>query len=213
MVSSAQAPVPERLLQAAIEVFSTRGYNAARVSDIVARAGVAQGTFYLYFENKKAIFLHVIDDFFDRLLGETLGRYPAAGLNGQRDLKEQLRQMWRLILKRCREEPLLTSLVLREAYALGPETRKHVDEHFTHVVGAISTYLQEVSARGIIRPGLSVATAWVVLGMIERAIHYAVSLNPQADVDRLADEFLSIELGGLLGFSEFSLRSEEAEDR
>jgi AcrR family transcriptional regulator len=40
------------LVDAALEVFSTRGVEAASVDDIVQAAGVAKGTFYLYFNTK-----------------------------------------------------------------------------------------------------------------------------------------------------------------
>ena len=43
------------LLTAARAVFARKGYEAATVSDIVARAGVAQGTFYLYYPSKEAL--------------------------------------------------------------------------------------------------------------------------------------------------------------
>lgn len=50
-----------RLRDAAREVFAERGYAAARVEDIVARAGVSHGTFYTYFENKLAALDALID--------------------------------------------------------------------------------------------------------------------------------------------------------
>src|SRR5687767_11766670 len=43
------------LLAAARTVFARKGYESATVADIVARAGVAQGTFYLYFPGKEAL--------------------------------------------------------------------------------------------------------------------------------------------------------------
>src|SRR5215472_17408382 len=45
------------LLQAAREVLAEKGYEATKVSDIVARAGAAQGTFYLYFPSKLSLVL------------------------------------------------------------------------------------------------------------------------------------------------------------
>jgi AcrR family transcriptional regulator len=45
-----------QLLDAARRVFERDGYHAATVSDIVGSAGLSQGTFYLYFSDKKAIF-------------------------------------------------------------------------------------------------------------------------------------------------------------
>ena len=199
---SVQTSVAERLRSAAIEVFGARGYTASRVSDIVGAAGVAQGTFYLYFDNKEAIFLSLIDDFFGRLLGQTLGRYSAADLTTPADMMRQFRQMWRTILTHCRQEPVLTALVLRESYVLGPQSRARVDARFNHIAAAIQTYLEAVAARGIIRLAQSAPTSWAVLGIIERAIHYAVVIDPETDVDTLADAFVRMELGGLLGVRE-----------
>jgi AcrR family transcriptional regulator len=44
-----------QLLDAARNVFAKKGYEDATVSEIVGRAGVAQGTFYLYFPGKEAL--------------------------------------------------------------------------------------------------------------------------------------------------------------
>lgn len=54
---SAGEATRSRLLDAAIAVLAQRGYHAARVDDIVERAGVSHGTFYLYFANKDATVL------------------------------------------------------------------------------------------------------------------------------------------------------------
>jgi AcrR family transcriptional regulator len=43
------------LLAAARAVFAKKGYDSATVSEIVGRAGVAQGTFYLYFPGKESL--------------------------------------------------------------------------------------------------------------------------------------------------------------
>ena len=43
----------ELISRAAIEVFAEKGFHQARVSDVAARAGVADGTIYLYFKNKE----------------------------------------------------------------------------------------------------------------------------------------------------------------
>ena len=42
-----------RILQAAVKVFARKGYFAARVSEIAQRAGVADGTIYLYFRARR----------------------------------------------------------------------------------------------------------------------------------------------------------------
>ena len=51
-----------RLLSAAEESFGEHGFAAASVSDIVRRAGVSQGSFYVYFPSKESIFEELIND-------------------------------------------------------------------------------------------------------------------------------------------------------
>jgi AcrR family transcriptional regulator len=47
---------PAELLDAALEIFAEKGFAAARMEDITARAGAAKGTLYLYFPSKGAVF-------------------------------------------------------------------------------------------------------------------------------------------------------------
>jgi AcrR family transcriptional regulator len=47
---------PAELLDAALDVFFEKGFSAARLEDIAARAGVSKGTVYLYFSSKEDVF-------------------------------------------------------------------------------------------------------------------------------------------------------------
>jgi AcrR family transcriptional regulator len=50
----------ETILEAAREVFLAKGFAAARVEDVSARAGIAKGTIYLHFDSKEALFKALI---------------------------------------------------------------------------------------------------------------------------------------------------------
>lgn len=50
------------LLKIAREVFAEKGFEAATVSEIVSRAGIAQGTFYLYFPSKISVVISLADE-------------------------------------------------------------------------------------------------------------------------------------------------------
>ena len=61
----------EDLIKSARLVMSSKGYSRTRVSDIVKKAGVAQGTFYLYFKSKENVleeFISIIQSQQDALL-------------------------------------------------------------------------------------------------------------------------------------------------
>lgn len=56
----------EELILAAVELFNASGYENTYVSDIVKKVGVAQGTFYYYFESKEEILYSILEDFISR---------------------------------------------------------------------------------------------------------------------------------------------------
>ncbi len=57
-----------RILRAATEVFSSRGYFAARMTDVAKTAQVADGTLYLYFDGKEHLLLSIFDDVLSRFI-------------------------------------------------------------------------------------------------------------------------------------------------
>lgn len=69
MVSSTDGKY-DKILKASIDVISEKGLDKTSISDIVKKAGIAQGTFYLYFSSKKALVPAIADN----LLTTTLER-------------------------------------------------------------------------------------------------------------------------------------------
>src|ERR1700727_1351257 len=52
----------KRLLEAGMVEFEERGFHGVRVDDVVRRAGISHGTFYLYFSNKEDLFKALLKD-------------------------------------------------------------------------------------------------------------------------------------------------------
>jgi len=67
------------LAAAAAGIFAERGVANTAVSDIVKAAGVAQGTFYLYFESKDDVVLAVVDGIAQQLIAQIRAAVDAAG--------------------------------------------------------------------------------------------------------------------------------------
>ena len=51
----------ETLIKIALEEFSSQDYNSASISRIVRQAGIAQGSLYQYFADKKDLYLYLLD--------------------------------------------------------------------------------------------------------------------------------------------------------
>jgi TetR/AcrR family fatty acid metabolism transcriptional regulator len=84
----ASAEKRERILQAAISVFAQKGFYDTRVSEIAKAAGVADGTIYLYFENKDDVLISIFQDRIEKLL-EILGEVAAS----DRSIEEKVRKI------------------------------------------------------------------------------------------------------------------------
>ncbi len=73
------------IIKKAIEVFSQKGYHRTKVLDITDSINISTGTFYIYFRNKKDLFVEVVDDVFRNIVGEA-----AAAIKGERDFLKRL---------------------------------------------------------------------------------------------------------------------------
>src|SRR6266568_5001552 len=59
----------EAILGAALDEFTARGYEGARLDDVAKRAGVAKGTIYLYFADKETLFQDLVRSLVHPVLG------------------------------------------------------------------------------------------------------------------------------------------------
>jgi AcrR family transcriptional regulator len=73
------------IVNAAIEVFTQKGYHRAKVSDITRKAGISIGTFYIHFQNKRDLFIEVVEEVFRHIVGDA-----AKNIKGEEDLGKRL---------------------------------------------------------------------------------------------------------------------------
>jgi TetR/AcrR family transcriptional repressor of nem operon len=75
----ARASVRDQLIESAVEVFHTRGFNGCSVQDIVDAAGVPKGSFYNHFDSKEALGVEVVHAY-SVLVGAYVVEAGAAGI-------------------------------------------------------------------------------------------------------------------------------------
>lgn len=112
------------LMKAAADVVGELGYRDASVARITQKAGLAQGTFYLYFESRQ--------DLFDQLLphmGEDLLDYLAARVEGAEGIMDVEERGFRGFFEFLQQNPSFFR-VLNEAEVSAP---KAYEEHFSNL--------------------------------------------------------------------------------
>jgi AcrR family transcriptional regulator len=144
----------DRLLQAAFEEFSKRGFAGARVDEIASRAGANKALIYQYYGDKEALFKHVLEC--------KMGELNQIALDDPERLPELIGEFFDFHAA----NPALSKLMLWEALDFGgkpvpneAERKKHLGEHVAQI--------EAMQAQGLIDPDLDARHALVTLiGMV-----------------------------------------------
>jgi len=185
----------KRILDAAIEVIAEKGFFHSRVSEIANRAGVADGTIYLYFKNKDELLMAAIDSAFHGFIGRArleLGKIT--------DPREKLRKMAFLHLEalgRNRNMAIVFQTELRHsAKFLAQFSHNLLVEYFD----LIRDVLREGQEAGVFRPELPVKIAVnCFFGAVDEMVTSWILFDKERDypLSSLADVIVDIVLKGM----------------
>lgn len=135
----------ERILDAALSVFSRHGYREAAVDDIANEAGTSKGGIYFHFPGKQAIFLALLD----RSAGLLMDRI-AERMAAEEDPIAKVDVALHVLLHAFAGHRVLARLFVVEALGAGPEFHAKMIEIHAAFTALIKTNLDEAVARGLI---------------------------------------------------------------
>jgi AcrR family transcriptional regulator len=147
-----------RLLDAAERVFGEVGFYDASIVKLTEAAGVAQGTFYLYFASKQEIFEELVRDLNARVR-HAMQEEAAKG----RDRIEAERLGFRGYFAFTSEHPALYRII-RQAEFVSPETLQY---HYERITEGYVEGLRAAMARGEIGSGEPEVIAWALMAVGE----------------------------------------------
>lgn len=141
---------PQEIVDAALDVFVERGFAAARLEEIAARAGISKGTLYLYFPNKEELFKAVVRSAIvpnieraERLLHD----FPGSSMEMLARLLEGIAM--RVMASRAGGIP---KLMIAEAGNFPDLARFYLDEVIGRGFRLVGAVLERGIARGDFRP-------------------------------------------------------------
>lgn len=150
-----------QILDAALAEFSEAGYHATKVSDIVARAGIAQGTFYLYFKDKRSIFEELLSTFFQKI-SASITRIEVS-----QPIFEQIHQNIHNVMSTLLAERRFTKILLLEAHGVEASLDKRLSDFWKDVTDRICAPLREGQELGLVREGDMRYSAIMIVGAIK----------------------------------------------
>lgn len=141
---------PGEILNAALDVFAARGFAAAKLDEVAARAGVSKGTLYLYFENKEELFRSVVRG----LLLPNVAMAERRIAEHKGSAAELLRALVTTFGRSIAESKLgaIPKLVIAEAPTFPDLARFYYEEIIKRGMRAIGGLLQRGAEAGEFRP-------------------------------------------------------------
>jgi AcrR family transcriptional regulator len=189
---------PGEIAEAALAVFSAKGYDAARVDDVAHRAGVSKGLLYLYFRTKEELFKAVIRKFISPRI-EALE-------NGVRDsdlsAEEFLRGPFLVFAKQIPKSP--ARVLVRLIVAEGPKHPDLVafywDNVVTHGLSAMRNLIERAVKSGEFRKSaLNEFPQMLIMPVLFSVVWTGVFSKQHAlDTDRLIESHLEFILSSVL---------------
>jgi len=190
---------PGEIVAAALQVFAEKGYAAARLDDIAARAGVSKGALYLYFETKAALFRAVVDE----AVAPNLEAVRKAAENYEGDFASLARFLVPNLVRIAQTHPLgrVIKMVIGESRNFPELAKVWHDDLVAGALATIAGLIEQAQARGELRPGDPRAYALgliapMLLGVIWRETFEPVGAPP-FDLPALAGQHLETALRGM----------------
>jgi AcrR family transcriptional regulator len=147
-----------RLLDSAEDVFGEFGYHEASIVKLAEAAGVAAGTFYLYFDSKKAIFDELVRDL-NRRVRHAM---KEASSEGETRLQAELRG-FDAYFRFTAEHPTLYRII-RQAEFVSPEMLRY---HYDRLSAGYIEALEQASDSGEIGELDAEVAAYALMGLGE----------------------------------------------
>lgn len=151
----------ERIIHAAIEVFREKGIEKTKVSDIVKQAGIAQGTFYIYFSSKLSVMPSIAQVMVEKML---------VGIKDKVDKNEpfvnQLMNVIDVVFSITKEYREIDALIY--AGLASAEFLQEWETIYSPYYAWMSQFLSDAKAAGILRESIDPdQTAVLLIGLIE----------------------------------------------
>ena len=183
-----------KITQAAVKVFASKGFFNARISDIAKEAKVADGTIYLYFNNKYDILISLFEDEIGKIILQVKNH-----LEKLTSPQEKLLYFTKSHLQILDDKKDLAEVLQMELRQSNEIMKEYRNTRFIEYINIISTIIHEGQDQGIFNKS-------VAPGIVKRAIFGALDEmsrlwilddDPQYTIEETADQVCNLFLHGI----------------
>ncbi len=159
----------QALLDAARQVFSQKGYHPATVDDITRVAGVAKGTFYLYFSEKRAVFYDLMQQFFEMVTN--VGMSVSRDVGTKKEYFARTEAAASHLVELFQNNRDLVRLSYRESMGMDEQLEKMVRDFYRALARVEADNIRLGMDLGLFRDDIDpLLAAYAHIGMVERVL-------------------------------------------
>ncbi len=155
------------IINAAIDEFAEYGLENASTNRIVANSGIAKGSFYQYFEDKKDVFMHLLQVIEQEKTEFFKDKHPPVG---NMDTFQYFRWMIKTGMEFNTKHPLLTQAVSRVMFGEGLYYGQTFADIRERTSQALKTTIEQAIQNGEVDPSVDVDLAVMVMETWSNAI-------------------------------------------
>lgn len=182
----------QQILAHARDVFAKKGYHAAKIDDIVAAAGIARGTFYLYFEDKRGIFEEIVDRTITRI-GMSISRVDLG-----HDIATQVKYNIRIVVRMLIEDRATTKILLSAAFGVDAAFDRKLLSFYDEITNLLVQSLTEGQRMGLVEKGDVRLFAYLGIGALKELLFQIVQRGADYDEDALVENVYRFLKNGFL---------------
>ncbi|WP_010532453.1 TetR/AcrR family transcriptional regulator [Lentibacillus jeotgali] len=186
-------PKYNQIIEAAVEVIAENGYHASQVSKIAKKAGVADGTIYLYFNNKEDILISV----FEEKMGQFIEKIAHA-ISNMNNAEEKLLKLIEMHFHQLSEDhhlAIVTQLELRQS---NTDLRLKINSILKPYLTVIDDIIIEGTRTNMFRDDLNVLLIrQMIFGTLDEIVTNWVMKEQKYDLVRKAPEVHAFIINGL----------------
>jgi len=184
----------DRILRAAVKIFSRKGFFNSKVSEIARAAEVADGTIYLYFRNKDDLLISLFEEKMGEVVADVRRRIAVGG-----NAIEKLGIFIGNHMDLLERESGLVEVLQVELRQSTKFLKNYTPVKFFEYLEIISDILEEGKREGVVRPDLNVSIARrAIFGALdELSLTYILSRKPKYHPTVTAAELCRLLLEGL----------------
>jgi TetR/AcrR family fatty acid metabolism transcriptional regulator len=184
-----------RIIKAATKIFAKKGFFQAKVSDIAKEAQVADGTIYLYFENKDDILISLFEEQMNRVLEDMKKQ-----ISKENDAIKKIEKFAYNHLKLMELNKNMAEIIQVELRQSTKFMKEYKNEKFHQYLNLIGDIIEEGQQKGILKediiPGIAKRAFFGALDEMSR--FWVLSRRKKYDIETAAKQISGYFLTGLI---------------